>query len=109
VLDIDLPGPGTVVLLGTHEDVVGAVADVLEPGTHRFVWARENVTATGADMITITLHPNRDGKRLLARHHRYGMTLNVTVWATYTPTGGTPRSTTTTVHVLSARNSVGRA
>jgi hypothetical protein len=102
VLGVELPGPGTVALLGTHEDVVGAVARVLEPGSRRFAWGRATMTVARARTIKITLRPDRHGRQLLARHQHYGMALNITVWVSYTPAAGNARSKKTTVRVLKA-------
>jgi hypothetical protein len=104
VLVVKLPGPGTVELLGTHEDVMAGIARVLQPGHHRFDWGRASATVEAADTITVTLHPSRHGHRLLARHRRYGMALNVTIWVSYTPTGGNTRSKKTNVRVLSSES-----
>jgi hypothetical protein len=103
VLVVTLPGPGTVALLGTHEDVVGSVASLLQPGARRFAWGRSSVIVARADALEVTLRPDRNGMLLLARHRRDGMTLNVTVWVTYTPTAGSSRSSVTTIRVLRAR------
>ncbi len=102
-LDVELPGAGTVDVLGTHEDVSGAIASVLEPGGHRFDWGRDTVNATAPGTIKIKLKPGRDAKKLLARHHHHGWALKVSVWVTYTPTGGHARSEEVYVGVLKAK------
>jgi len=102
VLTLALPGPGTLALLGTHEDVLSAGSSMLEPGARRFDWGRERGTVTTAGKIRIALRPASRGRELLARHRHYGMALNVTVWATYTPTGGSARTAKRTVSVLKA-------
>jgi hypothetical protein len=103
VLSLDLPGAGTVDLLGTHEDVVGGIAKVLEPGPHRFNWGRASAATMKAGTLVVRLEPDGNGRKLLARHRRYGWALNVAIWATYSPTGGDPRSKEIYVRVLKAR------
>jgi len=107
VLDVNVPGPGTLAVLGTHEDVAGGIASLLGPGAHRFDWGRAAATATRGGTIKISLHPDRDAKALLARHREHRWGLNVTVWVTYTPTAGNARSEPVQVKVL--RNDYGGA
>jgi len=102
-LGVGLPGAGMVQVLGTHEDVNASTASVLEPGGNRFDWGRDTVNATTAAAIKIKLKPDRDGKKLLARHRHYDWALNVSVWVTYTPTSGTARSKEIHVRVLKAK------
>jgi hypothetical protein len=90
-------------MLGTHADAAGGIASVLEPGPHRFAWGRDTVTVTKAGTIKITLKPDSNAKKLLARHHHYGWALDISVWVTYTPTGGNPRSKEIYVQVLKAK------
>jgi hypothetical protein len=103
VLDLDLPGAGIVDLLGTHQDVVGGIARALEPGRHRFDWGRASAVVATAGTVEVTLEPDANARKLLARHRHYGWALNIAVWITYTPTGGSPRSKETYVRVLEAR------
>ncbi len=105
VTTVDVPGPGVVNLLGTHEEVKhGAeAAAVLDPGHRRLAWGRITLTTNAAGKVTVTLHPNRTGARLLARHRAHGWALNVKVWTQYTPAGGKPRRVAKTVKVLSAK------
>jgi hypothetical protein len=107
VVKVKVPAAGTIALLATHEDVqpMREASALLWPGHQRFEWARANGEAAAAGTVAITLHPDAAGKRLLARHRRYGWALHVTVWTTYTPAGGHPRSHKTIVKVLSARHS----
>jgi hypothetical protein len=102
-LGVDLPGPGTVDVLGTHEDVTGHIASVLEPGHNRFAWGRLSATTMTAGTIKLTLKADRNGKKLLARHRHHGWALHVTVWVTYTPTGGNPVSKEIIVRALKAK------
>jgi hypothetical protein len=106
VVKLTVPAAGTVAMLGTHEDILRAVAAsaLLYPGHDRFEWARASGTAAAAGTVAITSHPDAAAKRLLARHRHYGWALHVTVWTTYTPVGGFPRSHETVVRVLSARH-----
>jgi sugar lactone lactonase YvrE len=105
VMTVAVPGPGELNLLGTHVKVRrgATAASLLEPGYRRLAWGRVTVRANAAGEVTVTLHPNKAGKRLLARHRAHGWALNVRVWTTYTPTGGMPRSVARTLKVLSAR------
>jgi hypothetical protein len=104
ILALDLPGAGTVDLLGTHEDVVGGVARVLEPGPHRFDWGRASAAATKAGTLEVKLEPDGNGRKLLARHRRYGWALNIAIWATYVPAGGLARSKEIRVRVLNRQS-----
>ena len=113
-----VPGPGTVSLLATHEDIAAASAasaqlDIpaasaasaeLEPGQQREGLGRVAITTTAAGRVTVTLHPNAAGRRLVRRHRRLGWALNVAVWTSYTPNGGRPRNVKEIVHVLSAKH-----
>jgi NHL repeat-containing protein len=107
VVKVKVPAAGTIALLGTHEDVqpMREASALLWPGHQRFEWARANGEAAAAGTVAMTVHPDAAGKRLLARHRHYGWALHVTVWTTYTPAGGHPRSHKTIVKVLSARHS----
>jgi hypothetical protein len=104
LITLTVPGPGTVDVLGTHEDIrrAAAAGALLNPGGDRFDWGRASKTAGGADKMTVALHPDGAGKRLLERHRAHGWALHVRVWTTYVPVGGTPRSTKKTVRVPSA-------
>jgi hypothetical protein len=109
VVRLTVPAAGTVAMLGTHEDVhrarvAGALlpSGLLYPGHDRFEWARAGANAAAAGTVSITSHPDKAGRALLARHRRHGWALHVTVWTTYTPTGGHPRSVKTIVTVFSA-------
>jgi hypothetical protein len=103
-LGVDLPGPGTVDVLGTHVGVVGRAASALEPGYHRFAWGRRTVNATSAGGMKITLEPDTSGKMMLARHHDHGWAMNVRVWLTYTPTTGNARSKEINVRLFRAKH-----
>jgi sugar lactone lactonase YvrE len=102
---IAVPGAGSVQVLGTHENAFGALtaSNALEPGPHRFDWGRATSTTVKSSTIKLVIHPDGTGKRLLVRHRHHGWALNVRVWATYTPAGGTPVTIHTSVRVLAAR------
>jgi uroporphyrinogen-III synthase len=53
--------------------------------------------------MRMVLRPDSAGRRLLARHRKYGWALHVCVWTTYTPAGGHSRSVKTIILVLAAR------
>jgi sugar lactone lactonase YvrE len=105
VMTVAVHSPGELNLLGTHVKVRrgATAAALLEPGYRRLAWGEVTVRANAPGEMTVTLHPNTAGKRLLARHREHGWALNVRVWTTYTPTGGKPRSVARTVKMLSAR------
>jgi hypothetical protein len=104
-VSIAVPGAGAVQVLGTHENVFGALtaSNVLEPGPHRLDWGRATATTVRSATIKVVIHPDGAGKRLLVRHRHHGWALNVRVWATYTPAGGQPVTIHTSVRVLAAR------
>jgi hypothetical protein len=104
VLTLAVPGAGAVDILGTHEDIKHAAAAsvLLDPGNSRFDWGRAKNTAGRAETMTVALHPDSAGTRLLKRHRAHGWALHVTIWTTYIPAGGDPRSTKRVVRVLSA-------
>ncbi len=105
VVVVNVPGPGTVNLLATHEDITEASAASagLEPGQKREALGRVTITTTAAGKVTVTLHPNAAGRRLVRRHGRLGWALNVAVWTSYTPNGGHTRNIKRIVHVFSAK------
>jgi hypothetical protein len=106
-LRIALPGPGSVSLLGTHSDPGTAPrggGTRLVPGSERFAWARRNATAANAGSMRITLHPDAAGTRMFRFARRHRQALHIRVWTTYTPTGGSARSSDVTIRVLAARH-----
>jgi hypothetical protein len=82
VVTVKLPGPGRV--------AVSVTARPLAPTRARFVFADATATAAKAMTLRIPVAPNANGRRLVADHAQRA-SLQLTV--TYTPTGGTPRST----------------
>jgi hypothetical protein len=106
VVVVIVPGPGTVNLLATHEDITeaSAASAQLEPGHEREALGRVTITTTAAGKVTVTLHPNAAGRRLVRRHGRLGWALNVAVWTSYTPKGGRTRNVKRIVHVFSAKH-----
>jgi hypothetical protein len=103
---VTVPGPGTVNLLATHEDITeaSAASAQLEPGQKREALGRVTITTTAAGKVTVTLHPNAAGRRLVRRHGRLGWALNVAVWTSYTPNDGRTRNVKRIVHVFSAKH-----
>jgi hypothetical protein len=102
-----LPGAGTLSVIGTHSDpksVASAAQSQLEPGYHRFVYAPDvTMAVTRAGYLALALHPSPAGRRLLRRHARYGLALNVRIWISYTPAGGAIRTIPYTVTVLTGK------
>jgi hypothetical protein len=87
---VTVPGPGTIDVLATASNSNLARAAVrLQPGPHRFAFARSHTTARRATTVHIRVTPNARGKRLV-RHHTSRVGLNL--WVSYTPTGGSYRS-----------------
>lgn len=107
--NVRVPGPGTIELLGTHEDIIGtrAATLLLKPGHDRFDWGRDTRAPATASTMKMVLRPDNAGKHLLARHRQHGWALHVCVWTTYTPTGGHPRSVRTIIRVLGPRKAAG--
>jgi hypothetical protein len=104
-LTIDVPGPGSVGMLGTHSDPIdgaNTASAQLQPGPHRLVWTRKNTTASKAGKMRIELRPGAAGVRMLRYARAHGWALHVRVWTTFTPTGGRARSRKTTIRVLAA-------
>jgi hypothetical protein len=63
-------------------------ATLLDPAPGRFVYARKHLKIPAARTSTVTVTPNKQGRKLIARH-RYAVTIRL--WVTYTPTNGTQR------------------
>ena len=92
-LTLKLPGPGSVVVLGTHAATGGG-------GTLNL--GRFELRVTHAGTLHITVRPNAAGRRLLTRDRRHGSALHIRVLITFTPRGGRPRVRALTVPVLDA-------
>jgi hypothetical protein len=105
-VELQLPGPGTVSLLGTHSDPATTASTEqtqLDPGYDRFTYGRRSdITSTKAGLVHLALCPNASGERLLRRHATYGMPLHVRVSIRYTPTGGATTLLSRIVRVLAA-------
>ena len=104
-VELQLPGPGTVSLLGTHSDpatTASAAQTQLDPGYDRFAYGHRSDIITKAGLVHLALRPNAVGERLLRRHATHGMPLHVRVWISYTPTGGATTLLSRTVRVLTA-------
>lgn len=98
---VDLPGAGTIYVLGTHEDVTGGIASArLRPGHHRFAWGTHGASVTQAGTIRLTLHPDANGRKLIARHRSHHWALYVHVAVTYNPIGGRAHTKVRSVRVL---------
>jgi len=81
-----VPGPGVIDVLETAwKNNFATTASLLEPAPGRFAFARTHLTAQTAGTITVTVKPNRQGLRLLARH-RYAIVLRL--WVSFTPPTG---------------------
>lgn len=106
-VELQLPGPGTVSLLGTHSDpatTASAAQAQLAPGPDRFAYGRRSdITITKAGLAHLALRPDPTGERLLRRHAAYRIALHVRVWISYTPTGGAATLISRTVRVLGAQ------
>ncbi len=102
-LAVKVPGAGALSVLGTHENVGASVSALLEPGPRRFDWGRATAPSANAGVLELTLYPDAAGRHLLLRHRRRGWALHVRLWVTFTPSGGSPRSVTSTALVLAAR------
>lgn len=86
---LTLPGPGIADVLETAwRDNFARTAALLQPAPRRFVFARKHLTISTAGAINVTVLPNRQGKRLIARP-RYPILIRL--WVSYTPTRGTQR------------------
>lgn len=87
---VKVPGPGSVnILLAARNANLAHAAGILQPGPGSFVFARAHATATRASTLRILVTPTAQGRQLIA-HHRYRVTLQVSVG--YTPTGGRQRT-----------------
>jgi hypothetical protein len=108
-LTINVPGPGSVSVLGTHSDPIArssqTASTTLTPGYRRLAWTRRSATASKAGRMRITLQPDAAGTRMLRYARGQGWALHLRVWTTYTPSGGRARNTTTTIRVLTAKSS----
>lgn len=83
---IRAPGRGSVDVLGTAwQDNLARAAVLAKPAAARFVFARQHVHAAHGGTVSVTVKPDRRGRRLVARH-RYRVVLRL--WVTYTPSGG---------------------
>ena len=87
--NLTLPGPGVADVLETAWlDNFARTATLLQPAPRRFVFSRKHLLIDRAGVVSVTVLPNRRGRRLVA-HHRYPILIRL--WVSYTPTGGTQR------------------
>jgi uncharacterized repeat protein (TIGR01451 family) len=101
-LAVEVPGAGKVAVAAWHW-----VPSNLRPRSSgpltMFVVGALGAHATGAGTPHITLALNRRGRAMLGFVGSYHFTLTFLVEVTFTPTGGTPRSKLTWVHVAHGR------
>ena len=84
------PGPGAADVLETAwRDNYARAAVLLQPAPRRFVFARKHVQVPAGRAITLTVAPNKAGRRLIA-HHRYQVVIRL--WVSYNPANGTQRN-----------------
>ena len=84
------PGAGSADVLETAWlNNFARAAALLKAAPRRFVFARKHLYVSRAGTLTVTVIPNRRGKRLVARH-RYAILIRL--WVSYTPTNGTQRN-----------------
>jgi len=80
---VKVSGPGRIQVMATAwSDNVAAAASALQPAANRFVVARASTVATRAGELTLHLHPNANGRRLIERPS-YPVTLRL--WVSYDP------------------------
>jgi 6-phosphogluconolactonase (cycloisomerase 2 family) len=92
-LTLQLPGAGSVEVLGTHA----------APGGRRTLnLGRFTATVNSAGRIHITVKLNAAGRSLLKHDRRNGSALQIRVLITYTPAGGSPRVRVVNVRLLKA-------
>jgi 6-phosphogluconolactonase (cycloisomerase 2 family) len=103
VLSLEVPGPGTVDLLGTHDDSAGTASWVPVPGVGRYATGTTTATANAAGTIKVTLRLNSAAKRMMGYARRHGWSFHIGIFVTYTPVGGSANTAWTTVRVLAAR------
>jgi hypothetical protein len=102
-VDVDLPGPGGVEVLGTHSNSIAHITRLMH-GNRRFDTGRRDVSVDKAGRRHIVVPPNRSGRALVALHRRYGLPLYLSVWVQFTPTGGKPNAEMKWVRVLRAHH-----
>jgi hypothetical protein len=108
-LRIDLPGAGTINLLGTHSDSSATTASaLLQPGYRRYATDRATIKVTKAGRVKAMLRLNTAGRQMTRYARRQGWAFHVRVWITFTPTAGNPRSHEFTVRVLKAKMALKR-
>ena len=93
-LTLQLPGPGTVAVTGTH---------AASGGRRTVSLGRFTVYVTAAGSVHVTFKPNAAGRRLLSQDRRKGAALHIRILITFTPAGGSPRARVLNVGLLSAR------
>jgi hypothetical protein len=87
---LKLPGRGIVDVMEVAPlSNVARAAVPLKPARGRFVFARKHLIIRRAGAVSVTVLPNKRGKRLIA-HHRLPVVIRL--WASYTPTNGNQRN-----------------
>ena len=87
---VAFPGPGTAdVMESAWRDNFARAAILLGPAPRRFVFARKHLQVSGAGTVSVTVTPNKRGRRLI-HHHRYAVVIRL--WVSYIPTNGTQRN-----------------
>lgn len=83
-----VPGPGHIEVLETApDDNPARIAALMQPGAHRYAFARGLTTAHSASTVDMRVKPSVRGK-LLLRNHPAHVTLRL--WVTYLPAVGRP-------------------
>jgi hypothetical protein len=108
-LSFDLPGAGTINVLGTHSDSSATSPATtaslpLEPGYRRYATDRATIKVTKAGKLKVMLRLDSAGKYMLRYARGQGWAFHIRVWITYTPTAGSPHTQQFTVRVLKTKH-----
>ena len=90
VLTINVPGPGTLKAApaGATASRVASIAKKKKKKPALIKSVKKKVTKAGK--VTLTFKPTKAGKKVLKKKHKLSAKMRIT----FTPTGGTPNSTT---------------
>ena len=97
---LEVPGSGTIDVLGTQDNPRTGFFSRNEPGRNRFAYGRIDKRPRHGGRVRIRLKPNRKGRWMFRRNRRLGWALHIRVWVTYTAAGGHPRARSRNVRVL---------